>query len=384
MEPHTAKWGRIIRWKGAYAVPKMGWIPRGTANHQCKRVTLCTSRKKRTISRESSEGTPVRAVVWAHIVPDRVMSYDLLLGRDRWDHFPVRKYRKTDKDETVVAFTAQDDGSAAGDHRFKNWVVQAIGMIESTADCKVVVSHADKSCMLSEGFTWVKAELRNCDGSDADPRSYYERFHDGWTPNEAIVDAGLSDIPLQRAEGSDHHLRSQATLGFANTRLRKVNLVNAKVIPQDSTSPQQATLTKETKTSDTTPTVKKTERDKGPPQPPQNAMTQLDPQQQNIFSKLEFRIPEHLRIIRFGLDNATWQPQEINALGDTLWEFEHRCSKHSTNLGHVTVDPFRIILKQDATPPVKQKPYRHSQVSLRKFAPRLTSSCWQAFCAEAS
>ena len=120
------------------------------------------------------------------------------------------------------------------------------------ADCKVVVRHADKSCMPSEGFTWVKVELRNCDGSAADPGSYYVRFQDGWTPSEAIVD-GLSEIPLQWAEGSEHHLRSQAKLGYANTRLKQVNLVNAEVIPQDSTSPQQATLTKARKTSDTIP-----------------------------------------------------------------------------------------------------------------------------------
>ena len=115
-------------------------------------------------------------------------------------------------------------------------------MIESPVDCKAVVRHADKSCMLSEEFTWVKVELRICDGSAADPESYYVRFQDEWTPNEAIMDAGLSEIPLQWAEGSEHHLRSQPTLGYARTRLRQVNLVNAEVIPQDSTSPQQATI----------------------------------------------------------------------------------------------------------------------------------------------
>ena len=130
--------------------------------------------RKGTISCESSEETPVRTAVWAHTVPDRVMSYDLLLRWDSWDHFPVRKYRDTNGDETAVTFTAaQDDESAAGDHRFKKWVDQAFGMIESPVDCKVVVRHADKSCMLSEGFTWVKVELRNCDGSATDPGSYY-------------------------------------------------------------------------------------------------------------------------------------------------------------------------------------------------------------------
>ena len=37
---------------------------------------------------------------------------------------------------------------------------------------------------------------------------------------------------------------------------------------------------------------------------------------------------------------------DINALGDTLCEFAHQFSKHKTDLGHVTVDPFRIVLKQ--------------------------------------
>ena len=80
--------------------------------------------RKGTVSCESSEDTPVRIVVWGHIVPDRVISYDLLLGRDSWDYFPVRKYRDTDEDETVVTCTAQNDGSAAGDHRFKKWVIR--------------------------------------------------------------------------------------------------------------------------------------------------------------------------------------------------------------------------------------------------------------------
>ena len=74
-------------------------------------------------------------------------------------------------------------------------------------------------------------------------------------------------------------------------------------------------------------------------------------------------------MIRFGLDQAACRPQDIHAKGDTLCEFEHRhrhrFSKHSTDLGQVTVDPFRVVLKQDARP-VKQKPYRHSPVLAAK------------------
>ena len=79
----------------------------------------------------------------------------------------------------------------------------------------------------------------------------------------------------------------------------------------------------------------------------------------------KLHIPEHQIRIWFGLDKAAGQPQNIDALGGTLCEFEHRFSKHSTDLGHVTVDPFRIALKLDATPE-KQEPYRHSPVLAAK------------------
>ena len=147
-------------------------------------------------------------------------------------------------------------------------------MIESPADCKVVVRYADKFCVLSKGFTWAKVEFRNGDGSAADPGLYYVRFEDGWTPKKAVVDAGSSEIPLQWAEGSEHHLRSQTTLGYARTRLRQVNLVNAEVIPQYLTSPQQATLTIDKKTSDTTSMAEKPEQEKDPPYPHHNVIIQ--------------------------------------------------------------------------------------------------------------
>ena len=115
------------------------------------RLNLLLGRKG-TVSGESSKDSPVQTVVWAHIVPDRVMPYAILLGRYSWDHFPVRKYVNTHKDETVVTFAAQDAGSIAGDRRVKKWVDQAIGVIESPAARKLVVRYVDKSCMLSEGF----------------------------------------------------------------------------------------------------------------------------------------------------------------------------------------------------------------------------------------
>ena len=55
----------------------------------------------------------------------------------------------------------------------------------------------------------------------------------------------------------------------------------------------------------------------------------------------------------------------MDALGDTLCEFEHRFSKHSTDLGHVTVDTFRVVLKQDARP-VEAEAKTHSPVLAAK------------------
>ena len=133
-------WNDIL---GSGAASSDGEVPtqsRRWSGFHGKPLTISTSvrlnvllERKGTFSRESSEDTPVRTVVWAHIVLDKVMSYDLLLGRDSWDHFPVRKYRDTNEDETVVTFTAQDEGSAAGNHRFKKWVDKTIGMMESPA-----------------------------------------------------------------------------------------------------------------------------------------------------------------------------------------------------------------------------------------------------------
>lgn len=54
------------------------------------------------------------------------------------------------------------------------------------------------------------------------------------------------------------------------------------------------------------------------------------------------------------------------SLGKVLCDHEHRYTKHATDLGHVTADSFRIILKKYAVP-VAQRPYRHSPVIAEKM-----------------
>ena len=58
-------------------------------------------------------------------------------------------------------------------------------------------------------------------------------------------------------------------------------------------------------------------------------------------------------------------PSDTDNLGKLLCKFSHRFSKHSTDLGHATVDPFRTIVQKDAQPE-KQRPYRHSAILAAK------------------
>ena len=76
-------------------------------------------------------------------------------------------------------------------------------------------------------------------------------------------------------------------------------------------------------------------------------------------------MPPHVHDTRFDFDKALWTETDIDTLGDLLRKYEHRFSRHSTDLGHFTVDPSRILLKNDARP-VKQRPYRHSPVLAAK------------------
>jgi len=94
-------------------------------------------------------------------------------------------------------------------------------------------------------------------------------------------------------------------------------------------------------------------------------LSNLEPLKRKAFIRLWNRVPAHLREIHFDFEESLWKADDIDSLGNLLCKYAHRFSQHSTDLGHVTVDPFRIILKKDAQP-VKQRPYRHSPVLAAK------------------
>ena len=93
-------------------------------------------------------------------------------------------------------------------------------------------------------------------------------------------------------------------------------------------------------------------------------LSTLNALQQKAFLRLWKKIPAYLRSIH-DFEKNLWTAADIDDLGDLLCKYAHRFSKHGTDLGHDTVDPFRIILKKDAQP-VRQRPYRHSPVLAAK------------------
>ena len=100
-------------------------------------------------------------------------------------------------------------------------------------------------------------------------------------------------------------------------------------------------------------------------EPLQTILTALNPSQRAAFTRLWNKVPAYLREIHFDFEESLWTEKDIDDLGNLLCKYTHRFSKQRTDLGHVTVDPFRIILKKDAQP-VKQRPYRHSPVLAAK------------------
>ena len=168
-------------------------------------------------------------------------------------------------------------------------------------------------------------------------------------PREAVVEAGTSEIPFRHEGDKPYLMQPGMKLGIGGAPLIKSDLAKAQFTPTpsdtvhvvDTATPQQ------------------------PCEPPVAVLENLDETQHAAFVRLWRRVPPHLHEIKFDYEKTLWTAADIDALGDLLCRYEHRFSHHSTDLGHVTVDPFRIVLKSDARP-VKQRPYLHSPVLAAK------------------
>ena len=133
-----------------------------------------------------SRSSTVCLVVNAHIVPDTAMSTAVLLGRDSWSYFPVRKYRDVGKTETTVTFL-ENKNALPVDKHFNQWVKGVVGMVEGKRKNRVLFRAARHNQSLPNAISWVQDHLTNIDGTDAAEGLYCIRFGSDWFSQEAIV-----------------------------------------------------------------------------------------------------------------------------------------------------------------------------------------------------
>ena len=74
----------------------------------------------------------------------------------------------------------------------------AVGMIKGKTKNRVVVRVASHNQCLPNAMSWVQVHVKNNDGTDSAEGFYCTCFGSDWFPQEAIVEAGISEISLQR------------------------------------------------------------------------------------------------------------------------------------------------------------------------------------------
>ena len=67
-------------------------------------------------------------------------------------------------------------------------------MIEGKRKNRAVVRVARHNHRFPNAMSWVQVHLTTTDGSDAAEGLYYIRFGSDWFPQEAIVEASISEI----------------------------------------------------------------------------------------------------------------------------------------------------------------------------------------------
>ena len=81
---------------------------------------------------------------------------------------------------------------------------------------------------MPNAISWVQVHLTSIDGTDAAEGLYYIRFGPGWFPQEAIVEAGISEISLQRLNVHGLIVQRGMRLGGGD-RLEPCKIDNAEI-----------------------------------------------------------------------------------------------------------------------------------------------------------
>ena len=171
-------------------------------------------------------------VVFAHVVPEEAMTVDVLFGRDSWAHFPLRKCRDMSEKTTIVTFVTNTNGLESKEERYRKWINNAVGMVEREGKGRVIVCVASHNHKLPNAMSWLLVSLTNADGTEAEKGAYYIRFGPEWFPQEAIVDSGISEIPIRRIK-DEFLVKKGMRLGVGGDRLVQCDLDNSAIIPND-------------------------------------------------------------------------------------------------------------------------------------------------------
>ena len=159
------------------------------------------------------------------------MKHDIFLGRDSWEPFPIRQEKDVSEEETIVSFVGRKGGGWSSDRSMgEEWIGKAVGMVDVEGDGKVTIESVGKRRWLPNAVSWVKVELKNEDGTEARQGTYRVEFGEKkWFPQEALVEAGVSEIPLRRVGDGAYQLKPNTTVGKGGEPLELVDLDDADI-----------------------------------------------------------------------------------------------------------------------------------------------------------
>ena len=92
-------------------------------------------------------------------------------------------------------------------------------MIEEKSGSRVFVRVAGSKYWLPNAISWVRVALTKTDGTTAPAGSYYIRFGEGWFPQEAIVEAGVSEIALKKLNEESFMVHKHMKVGVGGSKL---------------------------------------------------------------------------------------------------------------------------------------------------------------------
>ena len=80
-------------------------------------------------------------------------------------------------------------------------------------------------------MSWLQVSFTNADGTKAEKGAYYVRFGPEWLPQGAIVEAGVSEVPIQRVNDDGFLVQKGMRVGVGGERLVPCDLDKAAIIP---------------------------------------------------------------------------------------------------------------------------------------------------------